>query len=56
MRLSALDKSPKVLANMSSGKSSSQPIEITDLKLNTKTRYHDIRAGAKALNLDKRCF
>lgn len=54
IKLGALNKSRKVIANMSIGQSTSQRIEVTDLELNTKTIYHAIKAAAKSLDLDKR--
>lgn len=54
MRLSALNKSPTVLNNMSTSQNTSQAIEVIDLQLNTKVIYHAIRYAAKVLNLNKR--
>nr|QBM31561.1 hypothetical protein [Arthrobotrys musiformis] len=47
-------KSPKILAKLSEYQSSSIKVEVTDLKTNTSTSYHAIRAAARALDIDKR--
>nr|QID02733.1 hypothetical protein [Orbilia oligospora]QID02801.1 hypothetical protein [Orbilia oligospora] len=47
-------KSPKILAKLSESQSSGIKIEVTDLKTNTSTSYHAIRAAARALDIDKR--
>ena len=47
-------KSPEYLANMSKSQSSSIKVEVTDMKKNTSTVYHAIRAAARALDIDKR--
>lgn len=54
MRLSALKKSPIVIAKMSASQRTSQAVEVTDLELKTKTTYHAIRSAAKALGFDRR--
>lgn len=54
MRLSALKKSPSVLANVSVFQGTSQAIEVNYFRLNTKTTYQAVRAAAKVLGLDKR--
>jgi hypothetical protein len=54
MRLSALNKSPRVIAKMSASQRTSQAVEVTDLELKTKTTYHAIRSAAKALGFDRR--
>lgn len=47
-------KSEETIAKFSLGQKVGQPVEVTDLKLDTKTEYHAIRAAAKALGLDRR--
>jgi len=47
-------KSPEFLAKLSKGQSSGVKVEVTDLKTNTNTTYHAIRAAARALDIDKR--
>src|SRR3954452_973183 len=47
-------KSPEILAKLSAAQSNSIRVEVTDLKTNTSTTYHAIRAAARALGIDKR--
>ena len=47
-------KSPEFLTKLSKGQSSGIEVEVTDLKTNTITTYHAIRAAARALDIDKR--
>ena len=47
-------KSPEFLTKLSKGQSSGIEVEVTDLKKNTTTTYHAIRAAARALDIDKR--
>jgi len=47
-------KSPEILAKLSAAQSNSIRVEVTDLKTNTSTSYHAIRAAARALGIDKR--
>jgi len=47
-------KSPKFLTKLSKGQPSGIEVEVTDLKKNTATTYHAIRAAARALDIDKR--
>lgn len=56
MRTAASDtfKSPEFLDKLSKGQSSSIEVEVTDLKTNTTTTYHAIKAAARALGIDKR--
>lgn len=46
--------SPEVLAKMSTDQSSGIIVEVTDVETQTSTRYHAIRAAARALSIDKR--
>lgn len=50
----SIGKSEETIAKFSVGQKTGQPVEVTDLKLDTKTEYHAIRAAAKALGLDRR--
>lgn len=56
MRLAAKKtfKSPEFLSKLSIAQSTGIGVEVTDLKSNTITTYHAIRAAARALDLDKR--
>ena len=47
-------KSPEYIANQSKGQKNSISIEVNDVKTNTITTYHAIRAAARALGIDKR--
>ena len=47
-------ESPEFLAKLSAAQSSGILIEVTDIKTNTSTKYHAIRAAARALGIDKR--
>lgn len=47
-------ESSEYLAKLSKGQSSGINVEVTDIKTNTSTIYHAIRAAARALNIDKR--
>lgn len=47
-------KSPEVLAKMSTDQSSGIIVEVTDVKTQTSTTYHAIKAAARALSIDKR--
>lgn len=47
-------KSPEFLDKLSKGQSSGIEVEVTDIKTNTSTVYHAIRAAARSLNIDKR--
>jgi len=47
-------ESPEFLTKLSEVQSSSIGVEVTDIKTNTSTSYHAIRAAARALGIDKR--
>lgn len=47
-------ESSEFLAKLSKGQSSGIKVEVTDIKTNTSTTYHAIRAAARALDIDKR--
>jgi len=47
-------KSSEFLTKLSKGQDSGIEVEVTDLKTNTTTTYHAIRAAARALDIDKR--
>ena len=47
-------QSPTWVANQSIAQSKSIKLEVTDLKTNTISTFHAIRAAARALNIDKR--
>jgi Fic family protein len=46
-------KSLKYLENQSKAQSNSLGVEVTNLKTNTITNYHAVRATARALGIDK---
>lgn len=46
--------SPEFLAKLSQGQPNGITVEVTDLETNISTIYHAIRAGARALAIDKR--
>lgn len=48
------NESSEYLAKLSLAQSNSTEIEVLDLKTNISTKYHAIRAAARALNIDKR--
>lgn len=56
MRLAAQKRIelPEYLNKLSEAQLNRIEIEVTDLKTNTSTKYHAIRAAARALNIDKR--
>lgn len=47
-------ESPEILAKLSAAQSSSIGVEVTDIKTNTSTSYHAIKAAARALGIDRR--
>ncbi|KIH86259.1 GIY-YIG endonuclease (mitochondrion) [Sporothrix brasiliensis 5110] len=48
------NESSEYLAKLSLAQSNSTEIEVLDIKTNISTKYHAIRAAARALNIDKR--
>ena len=56
MRIAAFKRyeSLELLEKLSKGQSSGIQIEVTDIKKNTFTTYHAIKAAARALNIDRR--
>lgn len=56
MRVAASKRldSSELLAKLSKGQASGIKVEVTDIKTNTSTTYHAIRAAARALDMDKR--
>lgn len=48
------NESPEYLAKLSLAQLNSTEIEVFDITTNTSTKYHAIRAAARALNIDKR--
>lgn len=54
MRTAALNRSPETLAKMSASQSTNIQVEVTDIETNTSTKYHAIKAAARALGIDRR--
>ena len=54
IRAAALKRSPEILAKLSTSQPTKIKVEVTDIETNISTRYHAIRAAARALGLDKR--
>nr|YP_010727756.1 homing endonuclease [Leptographium wingfieldii]WDZ67393.1 homing endonuclease [Leptographium wingfieldii] len=56
MRIAAQKRieQPEYLNKLSVGQPNAVEIEVTDLKTNTSTKYHAIKAAARALNIDRR--
>lgn len=54
MRTAALNRSPETLAKMSASQSMNIQVEVTDIETNSSTKYHAIKAAARALGIDKR--
>jgi len=54
MRIAANNRSLEYLTKLSMAQSTNIKIEVTDLKTNTSTIYHAIRAAARELKIDKR--
>lgn len=48
------DKSPQVLEKLSAAQPKSIKVEVVDLETNTSTKYHAIKAAARALNINRR--
>jgi len=53
-KIKIIPKSKETIAKFSMGQQTKQQVEVIDLKLNTKTVYHAVRAAAKVLGIDKR--
>jgi len=47
-------KSPEFLTKLSKGQPNGIEVEVTDLKTNSTSIYHAIKAAARALGIDKR--
>lgn len=54
MRTAALNRSPETLAKMSASQSRNIQVEVTNIETNTSTKYHAIKAAARALGIDRR--
>ena len=54
MAASKTFKSPEFLTKLSKGQPNGIEVEVTDLKTNSTSIYHAIKAAARALDIDKR--
>jgi GIY-YIG catalytic domain/NUMOD1 domain len=56
MRIAAYNrnKSPEILAKLSTAQPNSIKVEVVDIETNISTRYNAIRAAARALGIDRR--
>lgn len=56
MRIAAhnRNKSPEILAKLSTAQPNSIKVEVVDIETNISTRYNAIRAAARALDIDRR--
>lgn len=54
MRVAASNRSPETLAKLSSSKTNSIKVEVTDMETNNSTIYNAIKAAARALGISRR--
>jgi hypothetical protein len=56
MRIAAQNrnKSPKILAKLSTAQPNCKKVEVVDIETNIYTRYNAIKAAARALGIDRR--